>query len=96
MTVDVCDTCWGTGDADRHGCDLRKMKSDLLSARRENALEFINQSIGTSLLKKRILQLADLADSQTRKRKLPDGEDPFWWNRDWEALASLLRKLTET
>ena len=25
LTHDVCDVCWGSGDANRHGADLRKL-----------------------------------------------------------------------
>lgn len=37
MTSDVCDRCWGTGDADRHGTNLRELNERMKSARRDGA-----------------------------------------------------------
>lgn len=37
MTSDVCDRCWGTGDAERHGANLRELSERMKSARRDGA-----------------------------------------------------------
>lgn len=95
VTIDVCDKCWGSGDRDYPGANLRQLKDDILAAKHQNAIEFLKQELAIELdsVKKRLKELADLADAQARKRKLPAGENPFWWNREWEMLASLLRRL---
>jgi len=37
VTDDVCDKCWGTGDADRHGVNLRAMESEFRRLREVEA-----------------------------------------------------------
>ena len=33
MTTDVCASCWGTGDAHRHGVNLKELTSELKDLR---------------------------------------------------------------
>lgn len=97
MTHDVCDECWGSGDKNRHGMDLRKMTAERKQWEKEQAMSYLSTALGVRIgrLRKRFLALANLADAQCRKRKLPAGEDEFWWQRDWECVASLLRSIAK-
>ena len=36
VTTDVCSVCWGSGDANRHGADLKKITSEIISLERRN------------------------------------------------------------
>ena len=95
MTHGVCDKCWGSGDKNRHGADLRKMTAERTQWERGQAMAYLATAFGVRLgrLRDRFHALADLADAQGRKRKLPAGEDEFWWRRDWEAVAAVLRSV---
>jgi hypothetical protein len=61
----------------------------------EQAVAFLAQRIGAGFsdTAQRIRDLAELADKESRRRKVPDGEREFWWRRSWEALADALRGL---
>lgn len=97
MTYDVCDACWGSGDAHRPGVDLRSLMAGRASWEAEQALLYLSRAVGadTRTLRGYVSRLADLAEAQTRKRKLPEGVDAFWWNANWNTLAATLRRLVE-
>lgn len=52
LTVDVCDGCWGTGDAVRKGVDLRKMTRAWEHLRKEveRAAEILDIDVDTFVL----------------------------------------------
>jgi hypothetical protein len=35
ITIDVCDKCWGTGDKNRTGADLRKLRDEMNALKAE-------------------------------------------------------------
>lgn len=75
MTVDVCDTCWGTGDRWRIGADLRRLRSEEQSRIAAAAVDLLAQSAGANLQTARgdVLQIALLlrteADKEERARR---------------------------
>ena len=94
---DVCDVCWGSGDAHRHGADLRAMTAQRDAWDDGQAVAYLSRSIGLRYTDTaaRVEMLAALADKEANRRKLPDGADAFWWARGWESLASTLRRLAK-
>ncbi len=46
MQRDVCDTCWGTGDRYRTGCDLRRLRDEERKRVAEAALTLIADTCG--------------------------------------------------
>jgi len=97
MTADVCDICWGSGDKYHQGVDLRTLEAARADWEQEQCLQWLSDKLGVNLtcIRQRILDLANLADKQANRRKLPEGEDYFWWHSNWSALASILRKVCE-
>lgn len=39
VTLDVCNACWGSGDQERKGCDLRRLRAELDEAQRRRGIE---------------------------------------------------------
>jgi hypothetical protein len=98
FTVDVCDKCWGSGDMSRPWADIRKMEQARKDWEEDQCLSYLARSLGVSLTKipRRIEQLADLCSKESKRRKLPEGESPFWWSHEWDMLASILRSLIKS
>ncbi len=92
---DVCDVCWGSGDAHRHGVDLRRLEGACVEWQEDQCMRYLAQRLGIGIgaMRNRVFDLANLAEKAGRRRKLPDGVDAFWWAHSWDALASILRKL---
>ena len=87
ITSDVCDGCWGTGDAANPGADLRAWEASRQRDVEVMAGEFLASSLGVGLtvLVGAQLAIADHLDALCRKRKTDSST---------EALARLLsRKL---
>lgn len=97
MTYDVCDVCWGSGDKHRPGDDLRALYATHAAWEAQQAIEYLARTIGANYTTTRgyVDKLADLAQGQANKRKLPEGTDAFWWNHTWTMLASCLRGLVK-
>lgn len=47
LTVDVCDCCWGSGDANRRGADLRAMEAKIKEL--ENKVDNLKDEIYENL-----------------------------------------------
>lgn len=94
-TQDVCDRCWGTGDENERGANLRAARDAVERARRESAVEYLASHLGCGIgdCARYVVMLAELAEKQANKRKLPDGEHPFWWHERWRALGAVLRRV---
>lgn len=69
-TQDVCDLCWGTGDANRHGVDLRAQQNDWNQAVATAAGGYLSWSVGGTLKSTHqgILFLAEELERLSRKR----------------------------
>lgn len=93
---DVCDVCWGSGDAARPVADLRAMESARAGWDEYQCMRWLSGQLGAELptIRKRIAALSEHCYAQVRKRKLPEGENAFWWCSSWHALGNMLAKLS--
>lgn len=100
ITWDVCDACWGSGDANKPWVDLRKLRDEVNQRVTERAANLFVDRLGLRMevMRKTSLLLADELDKQSRRRKPPTGES-FFARRNWEAvcmgLASMLREMAQ-
>jgi hypothetical protein len=97
FTRDVCDHCWGSGDEDKHGCDLRKMTLKHRRRDRVDALKHISAMLGCNMstTKVYVSYYADVIATMAKKRKPPIGDDIFLYKHMTDSFASLLRQLTD-
>lgn len=93
FTKDVCDRCWGSGDKHEPWTDIRKLEARRAAWEEEQVFEYLSRRLYVRGFKKRLVQLADFCDTQERKRKVPEGEQAFWWAHEWHALSNMLRRL---
>lgn len=89
ITGDVCDTCWGSGDANRPWTNLRELRDTERDRIAKAAGKLLADSLGVELerTKPAIGHLCDVLDKQARRRKPPTGDD-FWSHRYWEIVCS--------
>lgn len=97
FTYDVCDSCWGSGDKHRIGTDIRKLEEQWKNWEENQCLEYLARRLGCGLsrIKDRILQLSEMCEKQANRRKLPEGEEAFWWNSEWDMLSRIFKKLVK-
>lgn len=90
MTPGVCDTCWGSGTAERPWENLRKNEATERDRVTERAARLLDDTLGQDFTTMVSAQraLADLIDAARRKRKLPPGVD----FSSWSALCTMLIK----
>lgn len=95
ITNDVCDRCWGSGDTNRPGVNLRQMMAARAAWEDQQVIEFLSRKLGMGLgdMRQRVIDLAALCDKEAGRRKIPDGKDMFWWRQSWGALGSILKGL---
>lgn len=91
---DICDHCWGSGDAHSPWTNVLELERSEKDWEEEQCLKYLAQRSGATLprIKSRFLQLADMCAKESRRRKLPDGESPFWWSMEWDMFASIFKK----
>ena len=96
--ADVCDQCWGSGDANRQGMNLRLMEAKRKAWDADQCYQWLASQLGgsLSLIRPRLGQLAELCEKQERRRKLPDGETDWAWQSSWHALSEILRRLARS
>ncbi len=90
MPWDTCSACWGTGDADRTGDDVRQLRADLAAADAERGLRWLAGSVGASLPTVRAA-LPQVAVRIERLRDRSGSIDGIWLTLN--ALSSALRKM---
>lgn len=97
VTIGQCDSCWGSGDKYQPWPNIRKLEQSQADWEEDQCLKYLGRRLGApiSRLSKRLGQLADLCDKQANKRKLPEGEQEFWWHHEWTVLSSILRKFVK-
>lgn len=97
VTRDVCSACWGSGDANRHWLNLRELRKEQRAWEAKQAIEWWCRELGfySSMYRQGLLDLAELAEKQSRKRRLPPGVDAFWYPRIWEGMAKMIRRVAE-
>jgi hypothetical protein len=95
ITRDICSSCWGSGDKYRPWLDLRSLNNQQKAWEENQCLSYLAQRIGANLtvLNMRIKDLAEYCHKQANKRKIPEGEEAFWWHQNWYALGNILGNL---
>jgi len=96
FATDVCDVCWGTGDAQRHGVNLRELEAARDAWEDTEAVQYFARSLGIRFTgaKERLEELAKLCEKQARKRNIGTA-DPFWYVQGWEMTAAVLRRIAK-
>lgn len=93
MTPDLCDSCWGSGDAERHFTDLRDLETrhalDLAHATLESWIEDHVSSMSAATAAGEIISALQ---SLLRRRKNPLG---FWEQRSVDRAIKAFEKLRE-
>lgn len=87
--VDVCDTCWGTGDRYRTGCDLRRLRDEEATRVAERAVTLVAESTGATfaICRPHVIALIGHLD------KLVDKRGTEWTFQSFvNALANVLRR----
>ncbi len=90
MPWDTCSACWGTGDAEHAGDDVRQLRTDLAAADAERGLRWLAHAVGADLLSVR-LALPHVTRQIERLRDRQDGIHAVWLT--FNALAAALREM---
>lgn len=69
--LDVCDSCWGTGDRYRYGVNLRQLRDEESKRVAERAVSALADSTGAQFRGKDTLDLMLELDRIVDRRKLP-------------------------
>lgn len=95
MTSDVCDGCWGSGDAAHKWTNLRKLERKRMDWEAEQCAKWLADRAGISLraTEDGWKHLVSVIEKEARRRKPPEGANPFWYARTAETLAAVLREL---
>ena len=90
IAYDVCDVCWGSGDANRHGVDLRELYATMSRKIAEGAATLLASAAGADMefTRSATLAIADELDRLSRSRK----DRPNYFRTLCEALARTLRR----
>lgn len=93
MTSDVCDACWGTGDASRSGADLRKLRNEEDARVARRAVSLITDSVAATAKSTRpaLEALCAELDRLARGRK----KRPWFFREAAAAIARILRRSME-
>lgn len=97
LTSDVCDKCWGTGDARRKGADLRVLTGQRRAWEAEQCAQWLARRAGVELtsMREHLRLLIGVLEREARKRK-PAGveeREVFWYRQSIDALAGALSEL---
>jgi len=92
IKFDVCNQCWGTGDKNKIGTNIKELETAQHQWEKEECVRYLSYSLGVTLpsMTKAIGELADFAEKQSRKRKLD-----FFKSNNWYSLSKILRGLIE-
>lgn len=90
-TKDVCDACWGTGDAERHGDDLRRWTEEENARVAKRALTLLGETAGVGLATMRpaVETLAKELDVLSKAKSKPR---PPWFSLVCEQVSKVLRE----
>ncbi len=91
VTPGECDVCWGTGDAYRHGVDLRKMRDTEDERVAKRAGELLANAAGANFesMKPAVFEVVRELEKLARGRK----QRPQWFQNCCTALANKLTKV---
>lgn len=97
FTSDVCDACWGSGDANCPWTDLRKLGEERQAWENEQCIAYFARATGATLSSSRehMREIANILDREERRRKTPEGFEPFWWRCTLRIVAGGLRGLAK-
>jgi hypothetical protein len=89
-TRDVCDSCWGTGDADRQGVNLRKMAAEEDARVAARSVVLLGESVGVEMetMRPAVLALVKELESLSKTKNKPR---PPWFSLACEQVAKALR-----
>lgn len=93
---DVCDTCWGSGDAEKHWLDLRENAKERSRWEASQVVAWFKDRVGfasDTILRRSFDELDRVLDKETRRRKLPEGLKEMEYGWAVGALRSALRKM---
>ncbi len=90
MTSDVCDQCWGSGDAHKHWTDLRKLHHTEEQRAAERALSLLVGRAGANLLTCKPAVIALVAELD-RFADQPRKQRPDWFREICRALARTIQ-----
>lgn len=95
LTKGICDSCWGSGDANSPWLDLRKLQAERIAMTTQECAEWLSRRVGASYttVRTHLAHFADVIEAESRRRKAPFGADLFWYTRAAEGLAQVLREL---
>jgi hypothetical protein len=87
---DVCDSCWGTGDADRQGVNLRKMAAEEDARVAARAVSLLGESVGVGMdtMRPAVLALVKELDAMSKTKNKPR---PPWFSLACEQVAKVLK-----
>lgn len=96
VTIDVCDVCWGSGDAHSPGENLQEWRDREQRLMVESSSRWLRDRLGADIssLRSMLAFLAEEVERLSRKRKVPDGMDEFWFRRAMELFSSVLREFS--
>lgn len=93
ISYDVCDHCWGSGDAHRHWTDLRKLRDEEAQRVAHAASELLSQSVGgvdMTVTRAAVTAIADELNRLARGRK----DRPRFFYDLCTSLEKTLRKMS--
>jgi hypothetical protein len=90
LTKDVCDHCWGSGDAFDHWTDLRKLRDSRETEIQNRVRSWFADQLGTELttFQPALREVLIEVEKLTRKRKRS-----FWFYRAAEVFTQTVRRL---
>ncbi len=94
MSRDICDRCWGSGDADYPFADQRKIKQNTEAAVKARAATLFADTLGTSFssMKPALEELITELKKMAKGRK----QRPWFYYETCDHLAKLFTKLIES
>jgi hypothetical protein len=89
-TKDVCDSCWGTGDAVRTGVNLRRLFAEEDARVAARAVSLLGESVGVGMdtMRPAVKELAKELDAMSKSKNKPR---PPWFSLACEQVAKSLR-----
>lgn len=90
ITVDVCDACWGTGDADRTGVNLRRLFAEEDARVAARAVTLLGESVGVGMdtMRPAVAALVKELESLSKTKNKPR---PPWFSLACEQVAKALK-----
>jgi hypothetical protein len=90
ITVDVCDACWGTGDAIRAGVNLRRLFAEEEARVAARAVSLLGESVGVGMetMRPAVVALVKELEALAKTKNKPR---PPWFSLACEQVAKVLK-----